>query len=115
MKNVTLITNKTNYDSLSLPKNTHTSPSQSFTVYIDLTPTYYYPAGTYTISMIDEDFKFGSSCTNIAHTCETTTETVSKCANITALETNKSTCSVTNNKIIFDITTDIIAGQTLRL
>ena len=111
MKNVTLITNKTTYDSLTLPRTTHTTPTQSFTVYIDLTPTYYYPAGTYYISMINSDFKFSGSCTNVGHTCETTDlNTPTKCVNITAVEAGKGTCSIASNIITYDITTEIIAG-----
>lgn len=63
--------------------------------------------------MINSDFKFGGSCSNIEHVCETT-DTPNGCLNISKLESGGS-CTVANNIITFDITTEIIAGQTLRL
>ena len=59
--------------------------------------------------MINSDFKFGTSCSNVAYTCETT-QTTTKCVNITAVDSTKYTCSIASNVIIFDLTTDIIAG-----
>ena len=112
MKDVNLITNKTNYLSLTLPKNTNTALADSYTVYIDLTSTSYYPEGVYYISMLDSNFEFKGTCTNIAHICGINDTT---CANITALEANTWSCSISDNMITFDIKTEIIKSNTLRL